>query len=63
MIRFILKTVVPVETIYNSKWEKVSVKFEEVEFDDDTVRAICVFLIKSYLGKCEKTGDRVAATV
>jgi hypothetical protein len=55
--------VVPVETIYNSKWEKVSVKFEEVEFDDDTVRAICVFLIKSYLGKCEKTGDRVAATV
>jgi hypothetical protein len=46
--------VVPVETIYNSKWEKVSVKFEEVEFDDDTVRAICVFLIKSYLGKCEK---------
>ena len=44
-----LKTRMAVEVICNLKGEVLSRKYEEVEFDEDTVRAICVLLVKQYL--------------
>jgi hypothetical protein len=39
----------PVEIYCNRKGGIVSEKYREVEFDEDTVRAICVLLVKQYL--------------
>ncbi len=44
-----LKVCMPVEIYCNRKGSVVSEKHREVEFDEDTVRAICVLLVKQYL--------------
>jgi|BioPla2DNA2_1021312.scaffolds.fasta_scaffold378102_1 hypothetical protein len=44
-----LKTRMAVEVICNLKGEVLSRKYEEVELDEDTVRAICMLLINQYL--------------
>jgi len=44
-----LKVYMPVEIYCNRKGGIVSEKYREVEFDEDTVRAICVLLVKQYL--------------
>ena len=43
-----LKTRMAVEVICNLKGEVLSRKYEEVELDEDTVRAICMLLIIEY---------------
>ena len=44
-----LKVYMPIEICCNRKGSVVSEKYREVEFDEDTVRAICVLLVKQYL--------------
>ena len=60
MVEFAIRAKMPVEIHCTHGCETIYERYEEVELNEETVKAICIYLIKNYFGKQEEQEKEVA---